>query len=60
MNQGDFLICVAAGFFCAGHIPYHCDGGSKREGRKDDSLVLSWKEYFFFFFGNQGGNDGKV
>lgn len=37
MNQGDFLICVAAGFFCAGYT-CHCDGGSKREERMDGRM----------------------
>lgn len=53
MNQGDFLICVAAGFFCAGYMSlrWWVEEGRKKErneGGKDGSLFLFWKEVFGF------------
>lgn len=53
MNQGDFLICVAAGFFCAGYMSlrWWVEEGRKKErneGGKDGSLFLFWKEDLCF------------
>lgn len=60
MNQRDFLVCVAAGFLCAGYMSLRW---WVEEGRKEGRMIR-WssrgKNIFFFFFGNQGGNDGKV
>lgn len=53
MNQGDFLICVAAGFFCAGHMSlrWWVEEGRKKgrkEGKKDGSLFIFTKDDFYF------------
>lgn len=40
MNQGDFLICVAAGFFCAGYMSlrWWVEEGRKK-GMKEGRMV---------------------
>lgn len=70
MNQGDFLICVAAGFLCAGYMSlrWWVEEGRKKErneGGKDGSLFLFWKEDFCFeiregMMGRCEGERGKT
>lgn len=66
MNQGDFLICVAAGFFCAGYMSlrWWVEEGRKegwKDGRMDYSLFLFWKEdsYFEVREGRMGRCEGE-
>lgn len=65
MNQGDFLICVAAGFFCAGYMSlrWWVEEGRKK-GMKEGRMVRcsSFGRKIFFFEireGRMGSCEGE-
>lgn len=58
MNQGDFLICVAAGFFCAGYMSlrWWVEEGRKK-GMKEGRMVRCssfGRKIFFLRSGREG------